>query len=160
MYFRIHNHRFAREIVETVGPLSVLWEELKNAILSISDEDLISHFQENHEGTTKSISFTINSLLKERLVALDWQAESALFAEEAYKKGSRWRLDFSKGTSIPDLSTGDNTLMQAAGIAVEVAFNHGEAIAWNLLKPVIAAELNHVPQETKIGAGVGVIICA
>jgi hypothetical protein len=49
---------------------------------------------------------------------------------------------------------------EITGIAVEVAFNHGEAIAWNLLKPVMAAELNHVEKETNIGAGIGVVICA
>jgi len=38
-------------------------------------------------------------------------------------------------------------------ISIEVAFNHGEAIAWNLLKPVLASELNHVKKalQTKVG---------
>jgi hypothetical protein len=45
-------------------------------------------------------------------------------------------------------------------MAVEVAFNHGEAIAWNLMKPVLAAEINQVNTQTEIGAGVGVYICA
>lgn len=43
-------------------------------------------------------------------------------------------------------------------ISVEVAFNHGEAIAWNLIKPVLAGELNHVQKE--INTEIGVIICA
>jgi hypothetical protein len=46
------------------------------------------------------------------------------------------------------------------GIAVEVAFNHGEAIAWNLLKPVLASELNHVAEQIDIGSGIGVVIAA
>jgi hypothetical protein len=46
------------------------------------------------------------------------------------------------------------------GIAVEVAFNHGEAIAWNLIKPSLAAEINHLEKETDIGSGIGVFICA
>ena len=53
----------------------------------------------------------------------------------------RWRLDFAKES-----------------ISVEVAFNHGEAIAWNLLKPVLAGELNHVKKE--VDTEIGVIICA
>jgi hypothetical protein len=36
---------------------------------------------------------------------------------------------------------------------VEVSYNHGEALAWNLLKPVLASELNHVNKaiQTKLG---------
>ena len=39
-------------------------------------------------------------------------------------------------------------------ISLEVAFNHGEAIAWNLLKPVLASELNHVQKEAQTSLGV------
>ena len=45
-----------------------------------------------------------------------------------------------------------------SGISIEVAFNHGGSIAWNLLKPVIASEINHVPK--RIQTGVGIVICA
>ena len=45
-------------------------------------------------------------------------------------------------------------------MAIEVAFNHGEAIAWNLMKPSIAAEINHVDVQTDIGVGIGVVITA
>jgi len=37
---------------------------------------------------------------------------------------------------------------------VEVAFNHGEATAWNLIKPVLASELNHVEKVIPTQAGV------
>lgn len=43
-------------------------------------------------------------------------------------------------------------------LCVEVAFNHGEAIAWNLLKPVLACELNHV--QKAIQGKVGIYVCA
>jgi hypothetical protein len=47
-------------------------------------------------------------------------------------------------------------------MAVEVAFNHGEAIAWNLLKPVLASEVNHIEKsdEVDIGSGIGIMITA
>jgi hypothetical protein len=161
MEFLTHNHRFALEIAENVPELGVLWEELRQVISSISDEDLIAHFELNYQGSSKSISRSINELLKQRLVAKGWDEESALFADPGYKgSGGRWRLDFSKATTIADNTQGNTGRRKAAGIAVEVAFNHGEAIAWNLLKPVIAGELNHVPQETRIGQGIGVVICA
>ena len=37
-------------------------------------------------------------------------------------------------------------------ICIEVRFNHGKAIAWNLIKPTLARELNHVEKviQTKI----------
>lgn len=37
-------------------------------------------------------------------------------------------------------------------ISIEVGFNHGEAIAWNFIKPTLAGELNHVEKaiQTKI----------
>lgn len=37
-------------------------------------------------------------------------------------------------------------------------FNHGEAISWNLLKPVMASELNHVRKAIQTSAGI--VICA
>lgn len=52
-----------------------------------------------------------------------------------------WRLDFAKES-----------------VSIEVAFNHGEAIAWNLLKPVLASEVNNV--EKAIKTEVGVLITA
>lgn len=52
-----------------------------------------------------------------------------------------WCLDFAKGY-----------------ISIEVAFNHSGTPAWNLLKPVLASELNHV--EKAIQTRIDVIICA
>lgn len=82
-----------------------------------------------------SLSYAINSLIHERLTALGWLAEAPIFQDNQYQ-GDRWRLDFAKGV-----------------FSVEIAFNHGEAAAWNLLKPVLASELNHVQKaiQTKVG---------
>ena len=41
---------------------------------------------------------------------------------------------------------------------MEIAFNHGEAIPWNLLKPTLASEMNHLEKETT--AGVGIVVAA
>ena len=40
---------------------------------------------------------------------------------------------------------------------MEVAFNHGEATAWNLMKPVIASEINHVEQEFQTEIGIVIV---
>jgi hypothetical protein len=42
-------------------------------------------------------------------------------------------------------------------ISVEVAFNHQEATAHNILKPVLASELNHVKKEVQTKMGVIIV---
>ena len=83
---------------------------------------------------------------------MGWTGESGIFQDAQYRNERRWRLDFSK-VMVDEVGT-------RRGIAVEVAFNHGEAIAWNLLKPVLASELNHVEKQIDIGEGIGVVIAA
>ncbi|WP_208730533.1 BglII/BstYI family type II restriction endonuclease [Flavobacterium foetidum] len=87
------------------------------------------------ENAPKSLSKSINCLLKERFKASGWKEESSIFQDSQYQ-GDTWRLDFAK-----------------KDVSIEVAFNHASVIAWNLLKPVLASELNHVNKaiQTKIG---------
>jgi len=135
-------------------------DELLGVISGITDDDLKEVFtaktvkQRASTGRVdKSLSIAINGLLKTRLAAKGWATESPIFKGTEYgdekvrgdktKKNTKnpWRLDFAK-----------------SDISVEVAFNHGEAIPWNLLKPVIAGELNHV--DKAIQSEFGVVICA
>jgi hypothetical protein len=139
MEYKIKSFRHGEVILNNVPAYSEVWNELLEAVQSITDEELIQHHKDNPR-RAKSISESINNLLKIKLVSLCWNEESHIFQDDEYT-GNRWRLDFAKGS-----------------ISVEVAFNHGEAIAWNLLKPVLAGELNHVKKE--INTDVGVIICA
>lgn len=139
MEFVIYSHRYALSILETENEFVDLWSEIKYAIESISDEMIIERFEQKHS-KQKSISRTINELLKEKLIEFGWEDESFIFQNPNYK-GDTWRLDFAK-----------------ENISIEVAFNHGSVIAWNLLKPVLASELNHV--EKAIQTKIGVVICA
>ncbi|MEZ4805793.1 MAG: hypothetical protein R2852_09995 [Bacteroidia bacterium] len=115
------------------------FNEIKDAITSISEEQLIAKHESygavNIENTPKSLSKAINDLLKERLVSYGWKPESEIFQDTDYQ-GDTWRLDFAK-----------------KDISIEVGFNHSSVIAWNLTKPVLASELNHVQKaiQTKIG---------
>lgn len=149
MDFITHDHRFALNIVESNPELKSLWEEIMTAITSISDEELIDEYSSGK--SRMSISEAINRLIDKKLVEKGWIAQSAIFQGEEYSD-KKWRLDFSKRISQPEKGI--------TGMAVEVAFNHGEAIAWNLIKPVLAAEINQVETQTDIGSGVGVYICA
>ena len=138
MEFVAHSFRHAEAILSQ-PEFRPLMEELSAAIHSISDEDIIASFHSTPH-TAKSISRDINNLLKNRLEGSGWASESPIFQNDEYDD-KRWRLDFAKER-----------------ISVEVAFNHGEAIAWNLIKPVLASELNHV--QKAIQTEIGVIICA
>lgn len=114
------------------------YEELLLIIKNVTDEDIIkkheSYYLESNK-SPKSISVAINEILKERFVEAGWNDESSIFQVDKYS-GDNWRLDFAKDD-----------------ISVEVAFNHSTVIAWNLIKPVLASELNHVQKaiQTKIG---------
>jgi len=137
--YRIHSFRHAEIILNNEPTFSTVWNELLTAINSMTDNEIIEHHESNPR-LAKSISESINNILKIKLVHLGWNEESYIFQDDEYS-GNRWRLDFAKDS-----------------ISVEVAFNHGEAIAWNLIKPVLAGELNHVKKE--IETEIGVIICA
>lgn len=143
MEFRTHSFRYGLEILTTQKEFKVLWDEVTDAINSISDEDII-HYFENQKRKAKSISEALNYLFRERLSSRGWAKESFIFNDPTYRKkgtNSSWRLDFAKDD-----------------ISIEVAFNHGEAVAWNLIKPVLASELNHV--EKAIQTKAGILICA
>ncbi len=149
MDYVTHQHRFALNVVESNYELSLLWNEVLSTLSEITDEMLIKEFS---NGTNlMSISNAINTLIDKSLTVKGWVPQSAIFQGEEYSD-KRWRLDFSKRI--------DHKAEDISGMAIEVAFNHGEAIAWNLMKPVLAAEMNQVELETDIGVGIGIYICA
>jgi len=142
MDYVIESFRHGEIILEQTPEFNKTWSELKCVIESISDNEIIT-MHESIARNPMSLSQAINTLLKEHLIKKGWKDESPIFQESPYVGDSnkKWRLDFAKES-----------------ISLEVAFNHGEAIAWNLLKPVLAGELNHVKKE--IDTEIGVIICA
>lgn len=149
MEFEVYQHRFALDVINSNEDLKLLWGEISESISSITEERLISEFPRSKN--SMSLSDAINSILESELKNRNWIPQSAIFQGSEYTD-KKWRLDFSKRIHTPKNSI--------TGMAVEVAFNHGEAIAWNLLKPVIAAEINQVELETDIGCGIGIYICA
>ncbi|MCF8459794.1 MAG: hypothetical protein K9G46_03655 [Flavobacteriales bacterium] len=143
MNFIEHSFRHASSIFRN-EEFGGVYEEIISTISGISDDDLISEHEsygvDDQTKIPKSVSRAINNLLKARLEAHGWQSESAIFQNPDYT-GDRWRLDFAK---VP--------------FSVEVAFNHTTVIAWNLIKPVLAGELNHVQKAVQTKGGI--IICA
>lgn len=143
MKHTLYYHRHADRIVKSDSKFKDDYNELIAVIDSLSDKDLIEAFniRKTERPNIKSLSEPINHLLKERLTSRDWISESPIFYDKVYRTPKKWRLDFVKNN-----------------IALEVAFNHGEAIAHNIMKPVLSSELNHVKKD--IQTGMGIIICA
>jgi hypothetical protein len=138
MEFTAYSHRFGLAIANEKEFISE-WNELQEVLGSISDDAIIKAHAE-FTPNNKSISRVINMLIKKGLEAKNWASESAIFNDPNYQQ-TKWRLDFAKNL-----------------FSVEVAFNHGEATAWNLLKPVLASELNHVSKDAQ--TQIGIIIMA
>lgn len=138
MNFKSHSFRHA-EVVLKEPEFIEQYNELQNILNELSEEDIIikhrAYGAVNIDKTPKSISPAINALLKERFIHFGWAYESRIFQDPDYSENT-WRLDFAK-----------------MDISIEVAFNHSTVIAWNLIKPVLASELNHVQKaiQTKIG---------
>ena len=151
MEFISHSHRSAEEKLSGNPALAGLWANLKEILKGISEEDLIKDFT-NMNRQAKSLSESVNRLIDDRLVESGWSRQSRIFKDDGIYSGKTWTLDFSK-------KAGDEA-SDKTGIAIEVVFNHAEAVAWNLMKLRIASEMNHVRKETDIGNGVGVFICA
>ncbi|MEH7482458.1 hypothetical protein V7157_15530 [Neobacillus drentensis] len=110
MRYKTHSFRYGEELFTYEEEFSSLWDEIKVVIESITDEDLIMHFNNNPRASKKSISDSINDLIDERLVNMGWNRQSPIFNNSEYRPTSRnrwWTLDFAK-----------------EAISVEVAFNH------------------------------------
>lgn len=145
-----YSHRHADAIIANNPQLRERYEQFVGALRSISDEELIADFLNKKDeyaarGTSfKSMTPSINGILKKRMLAIPgWQAEVDIFNDRTGAIGNtEWRLDFACDDAF----------------CVEVAFNHGEAIAWNLLKPVLSCELNHV--EKAVQGQIGIYVCA
>lgn len=157
MRFVTHSHRFAAPIIQSDSLLAERYAQFTGAIEGITDEELVDDFlyRKSHPRARsrqeslapryiKSMSASINSLLRERVMEYPgWQSEVDIFNDEdSPERHTEWRLDFACDDAF----------------CVEVAFNHAEAIPWNLLKPVLACELNHVRKAVQ--GRVGIYVCA
>lgn len=122
MKFSHHSHRNAREIFQGSDNLKKIWDEITGIIESISDKDIKEKFL-NNGGKTKSLSKTINELLSEKLCIEKWKVNAPMFDDNDYHGSNRFSLDFHKNN-----------------VGLEVAFNHEEGCAWNLIKTIITRE--------------------
>jgi hypothetical protein len=150
MKYKLRGHRHALSVV-TETEFCTDWAEFKTVLDSITDEMLIQDFERfNAEAVSSgkrkamSLSRSINALIDEGLVGRGWTRQSKIFGDARFVD-KKWTLDFAKKT--PGEPNGGGTF------SVEVAFNNAGSMAWNLIKPVLASELNHVSKavQTQIG---------
>lgn len=157
MDFELFSHRNAHEIAESPN-FQKDWKAFQEAIASVSDQDLKTAFKAlgaRREGRRKdgqkSLSHSINEVLREKLGALGWDLEPTLFSKEKAGLGpSGWKLDFVK--RLPN----SRTRQKSCTFAVEVAFNHSEAAAWVLTKLALSCERTTIPKD--IDATIGVLV--
>lgn len=137
MRYVTHGHRYADILFASIEPYKTLLGEVFDTLDEIDDRMVIDEFVCGRR-RAKSISQALNRLIKAGLTARGWKPESFIFADERYADSSKgiWRLDFAKEP-----------------LCVEVAFNHRSDIAWNLIKPTLASELNHVRKAVQTGGG-------
>lgn len=142
MEYKLHSHRHALTILENEQEFREEWKEIQHIISNLDENTLRQCYIDHYQEKNKSLSTTINSLLKSKFEMYGWTSESAIFQDLDYDdpRSDYWRLDFAKDK-----------------ISIEVAFNHGSATAWNLLKPVIAGELNHVSKAIQTDIGIVVV---
>ncbi len=156
-----YSWRLAEEILIGDSDYKKEYDEVINVIKQISSLDiekayerdideeltkLIKKGKKDPAPASKGLSRTLNKILKEKLIAKNWDSETFIFKHKRYKKKQKnksgpWQIDFTKEL-----------------ISLEVAFNHQNDIPLNLVKPMLACEDNHVEKEknTKIV----VIVCA
>lgn len=150
MKYKLKEHRHSLSIV-TEPEFRDDWREFLSVIEGISDEMIIAKFESSSSDNSKigrrkamSLSRSINALIDEGLVAKGWSRQSRIFGDSRFED-KRWTLDFAKNK--PNGVIGDGTF------SVEIAFNNAGSTAWNLIKPVLASELNHVSKaiQTRVG---------
>lgn len=146
MKFKIYSFRNAKIIFENDGLYKNDWFELLDVLENISEDEVVNLFEISNRKDIKSLSEPINKIIDDRLKTKGWRRQCEIFNDSEYRPNScehknPWTIDFSKNE-----------------FAIEVAFNHGQVVAWNLIKLVLAGELNHV--EKDINTSVGIVVCA
>jgi hypothetical protein len=141
MDYKTWSHRNGLDLFNKSDKYIALWREVESVLVSITDRAILTDFQSSAASTAPtSLSHSINRLLLERFSDMAWEHNANIFTESDYL-GKSWTLDYSKGP-----------------LSVEIAFDHGSVIAWNLVKPSLASEPNDVKQDLSTSASVIVTV--
>lgn len=81
MDYEIESFRNAEVIFENDDKYFNLWQDVKNVLNEISDEDIIKSFKNSTRKSKKSISDDLNKLIDKGLVKKGWNRQSPIFKE-------------------------------------------------------------------------------
>lgn len=138
MKYKVYSYNQADSILEGDLTLNSVYYDLVKIIESISDDDIIDRFKKIGKNS-KSISNTISNLLDEKLMKDNWIKEIPFFDDTLRTSGrsKRWTLDYYKEK-----------------VQLEIAFNHEEGTAWNLMKIPLAIKPNIYTHNQRVDIGI------
>ncbi len=138
MKYKFYSFNQAETILRESNTYSETLRNILDIIDNISDISLIKKFEDIGKNS-KSISNTITCLLEERLIEKNWVKESAIFTNFPFEinKSKRWTLDFYKNN-----------------IQLEIAFNHEEGTAWNIMKIPLSNKPNCYEHKQQVDLGI------
>lgn len=138
MKYKFYSFNHAESILKEDDAYTEVFRNIINIIENISDFEIMQKFEEIGKNS-KSISNTITSLLEEKLLQNNWIKELPIFNNFSYesKKSKRWTLDFYKDK-----------------IQLEIAFNHEEGTAWNIMKIPLANQPNIYKHKQRVEMGI------
>ena len=133
MDFLEYSHRHGLEIVHGDEKARIVYQDLISCIQNMDERQILQVFLSRRYNGNNDISLSkvINNYFKKELTNRGWKSEVRIFKESEYQSNSDWRLDFAFDKIF----------------SLEVAFNHSSASLVNLMKPVLASEINHVKKQ-------------
>jgi hypothetical protein len=147
MQFRVSSYRSGFEIMKDAGA----FEELASAIQSISIDEVAmlravrqaEYDREAAAGTKPrraGVQGPLNREFERLLTGEDraWRGQMPLYDSDLGLGKGLWTMDFHK------------TFREGVGVGLEVCFNHGEALPWTLIRPVLAYQSEDVHEEARI----------
>src|SRR5690606_33661819 len=142
MNYKIESFKYAEDICRGNESLNKVLKELKEILLGISEKDIMKKFNEIGKNS-KSISKTINALLNESLISNGWEREVQIFSENrhGFATRKRWSMDYYKNS-----------------VQLEVAFNHEENTAWNVMKIPLSVVSNIYKHNKEVSIGIIITI--
>lgn len=81
MDYEIESFRNAKVIFENDDKYFNLWQDVKNVLDEISDEDIIKSFKNSTRKSKKSISDDLNKLIDKGLMKKGWNRQSPIFKD-------------------------------------------------------------------------------
>lgn len=124
------------EIIRNKPEVFEKYQEVLDALKSITDEEIIAKYHELDSG--KSLGTSLKKIIELKLIDLNWDKNLSIFNDkEVNTGGSRWKSDF----------------VLSPYFSMIVSFDHSSVMTNNLMKLELASEESHMNKnvQTKFG---------